>query len=242
MGRLRWLETVGSTNDEILSLADYHGAVCVAGEQTRGRGRRGRHWDSNRDVGIYLSMGWNLDGINAAGLSLVCGLAVRDALLENGVENVLLKWPNDVLLGGAKLAGILVELAGPRCVIGVGLNVTLAASPAAPVDAGNGASLPRTDLAAHGYHIDPDLLTATLIIQLSRNLVAFCREGFAPFAGRWNASHAFHGELVEIIAGDTVTGRVTGVDVDGGLRVDTAGGPAVFHAGEVSMKPLTHGR
>jgi BirA family biotin operon repressor/biotin-[acetyl-CoA-carboxylase] ligase len=238
--RLHWFRQIASTNDFIMNAADYHATICIAAEQTAGRGRRGRVWDSGQGAGIYLSMGWDLAGTNPAGLSLVCGLSVREALAQSGVTGITLKWPNDVLLHGAKLAGILVELSGARCVIGIGLNVTLQPSRDRPAGEVAGVALPRTSLAAHGYHIDAETLTANLIALLHRDLDTFCRAGFGASVERWNAAHGYHGEMVRIVTGEEVSGRVLGVDSRGGLCLDIGGERCVFHAGEVSMKPLAH--
>ena len=238
-GRLHWFESVGSTNDHILhEVRDFHASVCLAAEQTTGRGRRGRRWESAPGQGIYLSLGWDLRGVSPEGLSLVCGLSVLDALREQDVSGVTLKWPNDVLLDNRKLAGILVELNRERCVIGIGLNVKLPET--AAMDPG--AVIPWTGLFEHGYDIDIDLLTATMIANLNRDLARFCREGFAPAVDRWNAVHAFHGADVEVDAGERVHGRVTGVDSRGALCLATGRGRRVFHAGEVSLKIPEPGR
>ena len=238
-GRLHWFETVGSTNDYILhEVADFHASVCLAAEQTTGRGRRGRRWESEPGQGIYLSLGWNLRGASPAGLSLACGLSVLDALREQGVQGVTLKWPNDVLLENRKLAGILVELSRERCVIGIGLNVTLPQYAAMDPEA----TVPWTGLFEHGYDIDTELLAASVIANLNHDLARFCREGFAPDVERWNAAHAFHGADVVIDAGERVPGRVAGVDSRGALCLDTGRGRRVFHAGEVSLKILAPGQ
>ncbi len=238
-GKLHWFESVGSTNDYILhEVADYHASVCLAAEQTTGRGRRGRRWESAPGQGIYLSLGWDLQGASPSGLSLACGLSVLDALREQGVRCVTLKWPNDVLLEKRKLAGILVELGRERCVIGIGLNVTLPEFAARDPEA----AVPWTGLFEHGYDIDTELLTATVIANLNRDLARFCREGFAPDVDRWNAAHAFHGADVVIVAGEQVQGRVIGVDALGALCLETGQGRRVFHAGEVSLKIPEPGR
>ncbi|MGY8862292.1 MAG: biotin--[acetyl-CoA-carboxylase] ligase, partial [Pseudomonadales bacterium] len=109
-----------------------HAEVILAEVQTSGRGRLGRHWQSPFGQNIALSLGWSFVGGAAAleGLSLVVGVALAQALGDLGVHQVQLKWPNDVLVGGKKLAGILLEMRGDatgpcNVVIGIGLNVHL---------------------------------------------------------------------------------------------------------------------
>ena len=238
-GKLHWFESIGSTNDFILNeVAEFHAVVCLAGEQTAGRGRRGRHWVSSPGQGIYLSMGWDIRGGSPAGLSLVCGLSLLAALTGMGVSGLKLKWPNDVLLGQGKLAGILVEISGGRCVIGIGLNVKISDTPATEPGAGvGGVVLPATGLAENGYHIDAELLTAALILHLNRDLDLFGREGFGPFMNDWNGVHAYQGAMVELTGARSVFGRVVGVDAEGALCLQTDHGHQRFHGGEVSLRP-----
>jgi BirA family biotin operon repressor/biotin-[acetyl-CoA-carboxylase] ligase len=106
--------------------------VCLAEYQSAGRGRRGRQWHSPFGSHIYLSLYWRLEqGLSAAmGISLVVALAVSKTLEELYQLDVQLKWPNDIYLGGKKLAGILIELEGQSfgpsdCVIGLGLNIAM---------------------------------------------------------------------------------------------------------------------
>jgi BirA family transcriptional regulator, biotin operon repressor / biotin---[acetyl-CoA-carboxylase] ligase len=127
-------ETVDSTSERAFdALAEgtaRHGDVHLAGGQSRGRGRRGASWSSPDGEGLYLSAVL-LPGpppLHPASLTMAAGLAVRDATVELGLRGALLKWPNDVLVRGAKLAGILVETRGldasrPHYVVGIGVNV-----------------------------------------------------------------------------------------------------------------------
>ncbi len=233
-GKLHWFESLGSTNDYLLyELQDYHAAVCLAAEQTAGRGRRGRPWQSAPGQGIYLSMGWDLRSASPHGLSLVCGLSVLQALRAQGIRTVALKWPNDILLQHKKLAGVLVELNRGRCVIGVGLNVTLPVS----LDLTQKPVMPWTGLAEQGYEPNCELLTAALITHLNRDLTRFGEEGFAPYVEPWNACHAFQDAEVEMVTSHRIRGRVKGVNAQGALCLETREGMQVFHAGEVSLIP-----
>ena len=127
--------SVTSTNDIAMKHAEAQGRpgyVCVAEQQTAGRGRRGRPWVSPYGTNIYLSLVWDFfDGAAALeGLSLAVGVVVANALKAKGLAGVELKWPNDVLVEGAKLGGILLEMTGDpsghcQVVLGVGINTSV---------------------------------------------------------------------------------------------------------------------
>ena len=129
----RWLAEVGSTNDvarEWALAGAPAGAVVVAWRQTSGRGRRERKWDSRAGLGLYASAvlrpDWRAE--DASGLAIVAGMAAYWALEEAGVGGLRIKWPNDVLAGGKKIGGVLVEprIGGGRiefAVAGVGINL-----------------------------------------------------------------------------------------------------------------------
>lgn len=128
--RLELFSSIDSTNSYLLRHSDLAGRICVAELQTQGRGRRGRAWVSPYAQNVYLSIGWGFDGGVAVieGLSLAVGVAIAHALQKQGVSGIELKWPNDVLYCGKKLAGILIEMVGDpsgycQVVIGVGVNV-----------------------------------------------------------------------------------------------------------------------
>ncbi len=186
---------------------------------------------------VLMSVGWDLQARSVAGLSLVCGLAAKQALENMNVSAVSLKWPNDILLGGKKLGGILVEVSGRKAVIGMGMNVDLGNSikreqfPLAT-------KLPWTDLARNHYQLDFHQLTAELIIALTQTLEQFVKEGFDYFHNRWIQAHHFQGQIVRLEGVDSIEGEVTGVDHLGGLILKVAGVPRVFYAGEVSMTPV----
>jgi len=143
---LRELEVhtvIDSTNTRMMKLArsrSVEGRCWFAELQTAGRGRRGRHWFSPFAQNLAVSMGFAVDGApkEAGALSLVVGLALADLIERLGVADVALKWPNDVLIGGAKCCGILIELVAHRrpleAVIGIGLNLEVSAAARAVID------------------------------------------------------------------------------------------------------------
>lgn len=132
--RLDAVAKTGSTNADLLARAqsgdDIDGAVLLAEYQTAGRGRHGRHWAAPPSSQLTLSAGVGAHQVPVAGwgwLTLATGVAVADALAEAAAVEVGLKWPNDIVVGDRKLAGILAEIAAPKpvIVVGLGLNVTM---------------------------------------------------------------------------------------------------------------------
>jgi BirA family biotin operon repressor/biotin-[acetyl-CoA-carboxylase] ligase len=237
--------TVRSTNAELLGrrLDDgARGVVCLAEQQTAGRGRRGRSWASPFGANVYLSLLWRFDVPPAglSGLSLAAGVAVADALTAGGVCGVALKWPNDVLWGGRKLAGILVELAGEsegptHAVVGVGVNWRM------PETTGRRIDQPWVDVAGAvaGALPSRNLLAARLIDHLVAAAAVFRDAGLAPFLSRWRALDGLAGRPVRVALGErSVDGVELGVAASGALRVATVDGEREFHAGEVSLRPL----
>lgn len=225
----------------LLQLQPAEMAVCLAEMQHAGRGRRGRTWISPLGGSLYFSMGqWFRGGAaSLEGLSLVVGMAVVEALESLGVHGLRLKWPNDVRLEGAKLAGILLEMAGDvqgdcLVVMGIGLNVLHAG------EAMQGVAQPWTSLCDHHPQLaDRNRIVVALIASLDRHLARFRREGFRVFSARWQKLDDLLGRKVSVHAGDSVVlhGISRGVDASGALLVETRQGLKRFHGGEVSLRP-----
>ncbi|MGH3562034.1 MAG: biotin--[acetyl-CoA-carboxylase] ligase, partial [Mycobacterium sp.] len=128
--RLDVVDETGSTNADLLARAtageDIDGVVLIAEYQTSGRGRLGRHWSAPPRTQLALSVGVGADAVSTSGwgwLPLATGVATADALAEVAGIEAGLKWPNDVVVGEGKLAGILAEAAAPKPVIVVGLGL-----------------------------------------------------------------------------------------------------------------------
>lgn len=235
-------DTVGSTNEVALSRvrAGNMGCyVCLAEHQTAGRGRRGRQWLSPYAANIYLSMVKNFPGGIAAldGLSLVVGVVVCEALESLGVDGVGLKWPNDIVVGSAKLGGILIEIAGDMtgvaaAVIGVGLNVSISAPAAALLDR------EWIDLSRMGRgELSRNTLAASLLNGLCPALREFQQQGLAPFLARWRRLDVVVGRRISVLSGDTIiSGVAEGIDDAGGLLVRDASGVRAYRGGEVSVR------
>jgi BirA family biotin operon repressor/biotin-[acetyl-CoA-carboxylase] ligase len=230
-----------STNSELLRRdTPAHGvAALIAERQTGGRGRRGKTWASPLAAHLYLSLSRQFSGglARLGGLSLVAGVAAAEALHESGYAGVRLKWPNDLVVEGRKLGGLLVEgggeHAGPvRAVIGLGLNVRMPESMAATLDQ------PWTDLTLLlGTAPSRNAVAARLLAHLVPALDQFDAEGLAPFLARYARFDALTEREVTVhLAGTTRTGIATGIAEDGALRVRIDGEERVFHAGEVSVR------
>lgn len=238
--RVRRFGAVGSTNDLARAAAEAgepEGTWFVAEAQTAGRGRHGRGWTSppgNFYGSLLLRPDTSLAG--AASLSLVAGLAVAEAIhaLSDGRLAPRVKWPNDVLLGSAKLAGILLEGAAraggsTASWVIVGLGVNLASHPA-------DAPYPVTALATAGLPgITPDAFLDALLRPFGARLVLWRERGFAALRDAWLAAAAGLGSPVRLrLGGDAVEGRLVDVDETGAVRLALIDGTTRrFEAGEL---------
>ncbi|MCO7513470.1 bifunctional biotin--[acetyl-CoA-carboxylase] ligase/biotin operon repressor BirA [Pseudomonas guariconensis] len=233
-------ETIDSTNAEALRcIAQGQPApfVVLAERQSAGRGRRGRQWVSPFAENLYYSLVLRVEGgmRQLEGLSLVVGLAVMRTLQAFGVGGVGLKWPNDLLVGECKIAGILLELVGDpadvcHVVLGIGINVNMQAND--QVDQ-VWTSMKRET----GMAVDRNRLVALLNQQLQHELARHRRYGFAAFQEEWEQANLWQGRKVSLIAGNNrVDGVVLGVDGQGGLRLDVEGVEKSFSGGELSLR------
>lgn len=233
------VEETGSTNADLLARAPSLDAplLLVARHQTAGRGRAGRSWLSSSEGSLTFSLAWRFDGglARLAGLPLAVGVALAETLDRLGVQ-VELKWPNDVLRGGDKLAGILIETqSAPHgavwAVIGIGLNLMIPDDMEARIGRPV-ASLPWL------ARMERDGLLAALLDGLAAALRDFEHAGFALFCARWNLRHAWRGQRVAILDGGAVLheGIAAGVDEAGRLLLDGADGRVAVLAGDVSLR------
>lgn len=241
---LEVVETISSTNTELMSRATCGApsGACIAAEmQTAGRGRRGRVWQSAFASSLTFSLLWRFErgAAHLGGLSLVVGLAVVRALHELGVERgVALKWPNDVLAGHRKLAGVLIEsqgdMLGPTAVvIGVGINVRLPEALKEAIDQ------PVSDVESlAGTSVSRNALLACVLKQLVHALDEFQRDGFVPFKPEWIRLHALHDKPVRVLHADgsVLETTVCGVADDGALLVSSHGRELALASGEVSLR------
>lgn len=221
---VRVVQRCSSTN-EMLMREGRAGVLLAAIEQTAGRGRRGRRWHSAPGAGATFSVSTVTTRPlrELPGLSLVAGVAAARAL---GAQ---LKWPNDLLLDGAKLGGVLVETRGSFVVIGIGVNCR------------HDAALERRVRRAVAFvEADPGSVIAGVAGELLAALALFEREGLEPLRAEWQRRHAHDGARVQVRLADgrLLTGIARGLDADGGLRLDTRGGMRSVTSGQVlSARP-----
>lgn len=205
--------------------------VAITDNQTAGRGRHGRRWQSPPGSGLCLSLGYTFaeQPADLPALTLAIGLGVTDALAQVGVSGILLKWPNDLMANDGKLGGILTEtrsLAGDAVMVvtGIGLNVDL--GPMSGRDLESVSMREIADLAGHVETLPPrDELAARVIESVCRSFADYASAGFAALAPRWpRYDWLFGRELVVDTAQQRVAGTGAGVAADGALLLKTAAG------------------
>ena len=238
--RLDVVEQTGSTNADLLARAaagnDIAGAVLIAEHQTAGRGRHGRAWSASPRAQITMSVAVSVVDVPVTGwgwLPLATGVAVVDAvaplLQQTGVE-LGLKWPNDVLAGGGKLAGILAEVSRPVVVIGLGLNVTQAPE---EVDGPGATSLLDLGVAAP----DRGQLVSAVLRELGGRLVGWqaARGADWQLAADYRARSLTIGTRVRAVlpGGKEIVGTASAVDDHGRLCLETGNETVVVSAGDV---------
>lgn len=240
---LIWHAATGSTNADAAAAARdgaVEGTVVVAEEQSAGRGRLGRTWVSAARVNLYASVvlrPWIVPA-EAPQLSLVAGLAVAAALEREGLD-ARIKWPNDVLLDGRKVCGILTEIEAEAdrvsfVVVGIGVNLnsTLEHFPAELHDKATSVVL------ASGRRVDRARFAARLLAELERRYEGFREHGFAALAAEWESRSDMLGREICVSAGGEELGGIClGIDSDGALLLKEEGreAPRRVLAGDVSV-------
>lgn len=238
---LEALLSCSSTNDYIAAEAKDFSVerykICLAEVQTSGRGRRGRTWISPFAKNIYMSVGFKINGgIEAlSGLSLVVGLAMASSLSKLGVQDCCVKWPNDVLIGGKKICGVLIELQGEATtgwdiVCGVGLNVAMSVN--------DGQGIDQAWISLQDCQIvDRNKMAAIMLEELIGALELFKIQGFSAFESAWKQYDYLFGKEL-IINPANIQGYGMGVDAHGALMVDVEGEQIAINAGEVSVRRI----
>ncbi|MGE7960693.1 bifunctional biotin--[acetyl-CoA-carboxylase] ligase/biotin operon repressor BirA [Pseudomonas sp. NPDC089530] len=233
-------DSIDSTNAEALRAVERSVPapfLVLAERQTAGRGRRGRKWVSPFAENVYYSLVLRIDGgmRQLEGLSLVVGLAVMQTLREFGIAGAGLKWPNDVLVGRKKIAGILLELVGDpadvcHVVLGVGINGNM--QKADEVDQ------QWTSMRLEsGNPVDRNQVIARLNMMLKAYLGRHQLEGFSSIRDEWERNHLWQGKAVSLIAGvNKIDGIVMGIDQQGALRLQVDGVEKVYSGGELSLR------
>jgi BirA family biotin operon repressor/biotin-[acetyl-CoA-carboxylase] ligase len=240
------VDETGSTNADLLARAeagdDIDGVVLIADHQTAGRGRHGRHWLTPPGAQLALSVAVSTADVPAEGwgwLPLATGIAVADALADVAGIEVGLKWPNDVVAGDGKLAGILAEVASPRSlvVVGLGLNVTLTAEEAPDPTA--------TSLLMLGTSAtDRNVLASHILRELATRIARWRTAGGADheLIADYRRYSCTLGTRVRVsMPGDKeVVGDAVEIDELGQLTVDTGEQAVTVSAGDVThLRPVT---
>ncbi len=254
------LPSIASTNTELMRRAragQTEPILLVAEQQTAGRGRLGRAWESGQDPAVgeslTFSVGLQLSPTAWDGLSLAVGVSVAENVLGREAVSpqapIQLKWPNDLWWQDRKLAGILIETAAAGStgastppathassqryvVIGVGINI--ASRPALCL------STPPTWLQALQADASAPQALARVAAALLRDVLVFEAQGFAPFATRFAACDALYGRTVSL--SDGRQGRAQGVDALGALLLHTAQGMERIASAQVSVRPVADGK
>jgi BirA family biotin operon repressor/biotin-[acetyl-CoA-carboxylase] ligase len=234
---------VDSTNTVLVQRAAIGaptGSVLAAELQSSGRGRMGRAWHANIGGALTFSLLWRfVQGASGlGGLSLAAGVALMRALAQLGAKDPQLKWPNDIVWHGRKVAGMLVEMQGDALgpstvVIGIGLNIRLSDVLEKRIDQ------PVTDLeTVCSRELDRNAVLGAILGQLVPALEQFAERGFAPMREEWERYHAHQGRevTVRLPSGDTQTGVARGVADDGALLFESGKAVRRLHSGEISLR------
>lgn len=227
------LQSTPSTNDYAVDAAKAgasDGSVFLAEEQSRGRGRQGNTWSSaageNLLFSLLLRTSLPLEKISA--LTLAVGLGVRDGLSDSAAAPLSVKWPNDVLADGRKLAGILIETqsrgaAIESVVVGVGINVLATEFPEDVRETATSLALLSPALAASN-NLEREAVLVNVLEHLEDRIATYETSGLAPLHDELNKHDALRGKRVEV---DNVTGEACGIDKTGRLLIKKNDGQTI---------------
>ena len=240
---LEIFQSIDSTNKyakEQAEQREFSCSVVMAEQQSSGRGRRGKTWVSPFAANIYMSIVWDFQqgAQSLEGLSLGVGVAVRRALIEIGLTDVKLKWPNDIYVDQKKLGGILLEMIGDPAgdcsvVIGIGINVSMSDTAAGQIDQA------WTDVQTQASAaVSRNQLGAAVIAHCFDLLGDFQRVGFQAYRDEWQSADAFAGMSAKVVTPkESIEGRILGVDTRGALEMELANGQVEqFIGGELSLR------
>lgn len=241
-------DQIDSTNSYLVKLSNANpetsAVVCLAEQQTAGKGRRGREWISPFGSNVYASIIWRFDEgpANLSGLSLAIGVAIINALKIHGIDDAGLKWPNDIYWQQRKLGGILVEVSGEvdgpcHAVIGLGLNLFLAEQHSAKIDQD---WVDINEILGESHQLSRNQLLATLIEQLIAVTSLYRSESFALYRDQWRQFDCMQGQQVSLYMGNTqIDGTILGINDAGLLILQTeSGATQSFASGEVSFRRI----
>jgi BirA family biotin operon repressor/biotin-[acetyl-CoA-carboxylase] ligase len=230
--RVYFYDSVPSTNTRAFELGrtgEPEGAVVIADSQTMGKGRLGRSWISPPGVNLYTSVILRPDILpqNAHNLTFLSAVAVAEAVSGFCRKRPTLKWPNDVLIAGRKVSGILLELASEAdkvnfVVAGIGVNINTRPGHLPPEIRDTAASI----MDSSGSPVSRLRFAVNLYSKIEKWYKIYLRHGFPPVLQAWKGFFDMEGRTVSVhTIGRTIQGRCMGVDSDGSLLVKTASGP-----------------
>ena len=236
-------ERVDSTNNVAKKQADEgapEGTIVVAEEQTGGRGRINRLFLSPFAKGVWFSLILrpNIPPMEVSKMTLLAAVAVARAIRHHGLTDCGIKWPNDILVKGRKMVGILTELNGSAekvnyIIMGIGVNTGITAE-----------DLPKdlqsivTSFAREGVRVSRLALLETLLKEIEGLYQTVCRDGFAPVLAEWRALSCMLGQDVTVTSIDkTFSGKAVDIDENGNLLVATPEGVEVVMAGDIHVRP-----
>ena len=243
LGDVKYFDSIGSTNNEALAWATNDAkdlSLVIADEQTAGRGRLDRKWFTPKGTALAFSLILRPTAQEKPYLTRMVGLAalaVVDALRTRALV-AQIKWPNDVLLNGRKVAGILVESvwSGEEVdclVIGIGINVLKSAVPPAEL-----LQFPATSLEES---LGPAVERGEILHDILAGIIALRPHlGSDSFVASWEKALAFRGEQVQVEEGNgnSITGKLLGLESDGSLRLsDEQGNSVTVRFGDVRLRP-----
>lgn len=243
--QLPWLAVVhtpllDSTNTQLMTkaqTASIANDLCICEFQYSGRGRRGRKWISPFARNLALSLGFSthLSLSELGGLSLMVGIALADVLAGYGIADIQLKWPNDLLVSGCKLSGVLIELVqrerAVEFIVGIGVNVHLTADEEGQIE------YPLTDLRRLGIRADRSALLIDVARRVHEYVTIYEHRGLSEHVSTFNDLHIFHGQSCRVLQGmQVIEGVVEGVGAQGELILQTSEGKQFLHGGEVSLR------
>jgi len=245
--RVEAVEQTGSTNDDLLEVArlsaPHKPTVRAALHQFAGRGRHGRRWHDARGHALLFSVmtAWLRDPAAASAVTVACGISVAELLRQRGIE-ARLKWPNDLLLSGRKLGGILTELAidsHGRTSLVVGLGVNLCLGPETRVSIDQPAAALDERIVEARLMSERESWIGLLARAVLDAIERFEREGFAPFRPRFEDLFCYSGRPVVLMQAGlpTMSGVAVGIDGEGRLLLSTDNAVQAVSSGELSLRP-----
>lgn len=230
-------DEINSTNAYLLNHTQLPcGSVCLAEQQTAGRGRRGRQWYSPAGQNLYFSLLWRYptaDLARFAPLSLAVAVVIAEVFEQLHIPHIQIKWPNDIYYCGKKMGGILIETkVTPRdthFVIGIGLNLAMEQVDSAVV------TQAWSDLST--YQLDRNQLATRLLPQLQQALMCFAQGDFAGYLSRWQRFDRFYQQPVKLLTEQQqFHGIAQGINSQGELLLQQGEQLRTFAIGEISLR------